>query len=232
MISLRVNHKADIRREFSEFLSSVFLYDWESAEEHLDRFEDLLMQHLITRNNGGKTVQEIIRLIRLYLREPRCAQDKKRLLLEKVNLLLSKISFDGGLYGKTPIEKLNSIYSELRDDWADFWSAPAEDKVSTLVEDLERIGLLEGEFRKESDDIYKQFRQILTARGRCFTVIPLLNALARGHTLNEAKRDSIFERFSLLFSEIEKIMAPKGFKFAVEEKGEEKKPKLMLVSGD
>jgi sugar phosphate isomerase/epimerase len=68
--------------------------------------------------------------------------------------------------------------------------------------------MVEPEMRKRSDDEYKKYREVLEKRGRCYTVMPYMEAMARGITLSDAQRKTVFESFSELFKSLEALMAP------------------------
>jgi len=226
MINFKLNRKIEMKESFSKVVSEIFVYNWDDSMLELDRLEDNLIQHLISRGNGVDAVREKVRLIRLYLQEPREAEDKKRLVLHKINELLMTISLPKN---GQPLDSLRMIYDELRDDWAGFWSKPTEGTVSSITEDLDLMNTLELRFRNEPPDIYKQFREILVARGKCYTVLPLMSVIARGHTLGEQHRSNLFEVFSSLFIQTERLMAPHGFVFKTDEEDNGKDEPVITV---
>jgi hypothetical protein len=62
--------------------------------------------------------------------------------------------------------------------------------------------------RKRSDDEYRKYREVLERRGKCYTVMPYMEAMARGITLSDNQRKLVFDSFSDLFKSLEALMAP------------------------
>lgn len=216
---LKVNRKPEIRDSFSKLLTNVFSYDWEVAGDELDRLEDNLTQHLLSRIKEIETVRERCRIIRLYLRDPNYAQDKKRIIVENITELLKSTSPKRiGNPDGNPIELLKQIYAEVKDDWSEFWRNPLPGTVDSLVDDLDALEQLEPLFKNlEDDNIYKQYRKILVSRASCYSLFPLMSTIGPGATPRPEQRKQIIDDFARLFSEIEKLMAPAGFEYATEE---------------
>lgn len=213
MFSLKVNRKAQIKATYSELLKKITGLDYPSALVDLDVLEDLIMEHLISRGNGTNIneIRKIFEITRMYLRER-----KKYLALKKISEIHKLLN--PSMQNLDVYEKLRLVYDELREDWSDFWKAPSSDIVASISDDLELLGEIEKNMRNEPDDVYKQFRAILTHRGACQTSMPLMYSMAEGLTLKDTQREKIFENFNNLFKEIEKLMAPYKFEYKEEEK--------------
>lgn len=220
MSPLRVNRKHEVRDSFSKLLTHIFSYDWGLAGDELDRLEDNLTQHMLSRVQDIEQVRERCRIIRLYLRDPNYAQDKKRIVVENVTELLKSASpnqIGKGNPDGNPIKMLKQLYAEIKDDWSEFWRSPMQGAVDSLVDDLDALGQLEPHFKNGDDNIYKQYRQILVSRANCYSLFPLMSTIGPGATPRPEQRKQIIDHFAHLFSAIEKLMAPAGFEYVTEE---------------
>jgi len=217
MSPLKINKKSVIRESFARLLNYIFAYEWDKAELELDSLEDALTQHLLVRNGYSSNIRESFRVIRMYLREKYDSQDKKRILLEKITELINSINFKNmNASNGNAFTLLKSLYEEMKDDWTEFWRNPKPGAIDSLIEDLDALDRLEEAFRKESPDVYKQYRVILSSRGSCYSLFPILSLVPKQPTMKEEYKRRIYESFSKLFYEIEKLMAPSGFEFKEE----------------
>jgi len=204
MFSFRVNLKGEIKHSFSNFLHSVARGDWVSSVSHLMEFEERLCQHLLLRGDPSLIpfVRDRCRRMRLYLNSPLGAADKRRCVFEHLKELKDRV----GAESNPP--SLERIYEELREDWSDFWERPSPGTIGALKDDLDLLGLVEPQMRKRSDDEYRKYREVLERRGKCYTVMPYMEAMAKGISLSDAQRKQVFECFSQLFESLEALMAP------------------------
>ena len=204
MFAFRANVKGEIKRSFQGLLDAMARSDWDSALSHLLDFEERLCQHLLLRGDPSLVplVRDRCRRMRLYLGSDLNTEGKRRMVFKHLGALRSEV----GIENHPP--SLERIYEELREDWADFWAHPSEGSLGGLRDDLDALGLVEPEMRKRSDDEYKKYREVLERRGRCYTVLPYMAAMARGIALPDAQRKQVFECFSQLFQSLEALMAP------------------------
>ena len=171
--------------------------------------EENLCQHLLVKNGNGyvPAVRELCRRIRLYLSENFDGQTKKRQVFRLVEELKSLVE------QRIQPPTLETVYEEMREDWADFWSNPSAGTLNSLKDDLDVLSVLEPQMRARSDEEYAKFREILTKRGKCYTLFPYLSAMSRGVVIPDQIRQKVFDSFSELFQSIEPLLAPYKFEY-------------------
>jgi len=204
MFAFKVNQKGEVKKSFQGFLDALARGDLTGALGHLSAFEERLCQHLLLRGDPRLVgeVRERCRRIRIYLLDPSLdSRDRSRLVLGHVEGLRRAL---GGESRPT----LEEVYRSLREDWADFWSSPSEGALSAIKDDLDDLGELEPEMRGRTEGEYRKYREALTRRGKCYTVLPYMAGMARGVSLPDAQRKQVFECFSQLFESLEALMAP------------------------
>lgn len=200
-------------------LDAVVAGRWGEALKALDDFEELASLYLVFRGNGSSLehFRDICYRLRLYLSER-----KRRFVVEQLQNLWKMFS---SAAPENPFQALAAIYADLREDWLEFWGSPSDETLRPIVDDLERLDSLERFFREEGEAVYKQYRKVLEARGRCFVHMPVLSAVAKGLSGKEETKQRLHEDFSNLFAEIERLLAP----YMMEEEKEEEVKKLRVV---
>ena len=208
----RINRKGEVRKLLDFFLREISDENWSEALVEISRLEENLCQHLLMKDGTTLVprVRELCRRIKLYLVETFDAGTRKRQIFRLLEKLKKLVDF---FYPLT----LERIYEELKEDWTYFWSTPDVGNLNNLKDDLDMLSQLEPEMRKRSDDEYKKFREILTKRGKCYTLFPYLSAMSRGAMLPDQVRQRIFDAFSELFQSIEPLLAPYKFEYKVGE---------------
>jgi len=204
LFTFRANVKGEIKRSFGSFLDDMARGDWDSALSHLLDFEERLCQHLLLRGDPSliPLVRDECRKIRLYLSGPLNTEGKRREIFRHLERLKRSVGAESN------VPSLERIYEELREDWSSFWEHPSAGTIGAIKDDLDLLGLVEPEMRKRSDDEYKKYREVLEKRGKCYTLMPYMEAMVRGITLNDNQKKQVFEGFSDLFKSLEALMAP------------------------
>lgn len=204
----RINRKGEVKKSLDFFLSEISNENWHESLIEISRLEENLCQHLLVKDGTSLVpqVRELCRRIKLYLVETFDAGTKKRQVFRLMEELKKLVDLSSP-------PTLERIYEELKDDWAYFWSTPDVGNLNNLKDDLDVLSQLEPEMRKRSDDEYKKFREILTKRGKCYTLFPYLSAMSRGVVLPDQVRQRIFDAFSDLFQSIEPLLAPYKFEY-------------------
>ncbi len=178
----------------------------------LDRLEDAFVQHFLTRPvKSNPSPREIIEdrfeRIRFWLKDQCDERAKARESLRHIDGLMKGLSPE---LPEDPYVALKQVYDELRNDWGSFWTSEDPEGVGVIEDDLDALRGLEPRFAKAgNEDAYSQFREILKAAGEFYSALPLL---PRGR-LTEKMREELHNKASKLFSSIDALMAPKGFKF-------------------
>jgi len=230
MFVFRVNQKGEAKRAFSSFLNSLAEMDWSGAYDHISVVEEKLCQYLLVKGDPSliPEVREVCRRIKLYLREPRMSEDKRRLIFSLIENLKKMFEKNANSF-KDSYHALLRVYTDLRDDWSEFWQNPSEANLSSLRDDLDDLESLEPLFRGEPDDKYKQYREVLKKRSKCYTMFPYMTGMAvRGLIPSDSQRKQIFDSFSELFSAIEPLLAPYRFEYVKEI---EEKPGRIRIEG-